>query len=101
MSIGWALLINGIIGGLLYIPYVMVLQAICYRKFGQKNADQGLDNAVQLSETVEEQRGVSHSTSLMLNWILLIFLWEIMWPATAYMIWQAAKEEHRINGGGT
>ena len=91
MGIGMALLINGIIGLILYPILVYSFVFLCYRKFGKDASDEGLDDAIHDSNLGYDlmSNGDESKRSLLitLSWFISIFLWEIGMPINLYMIY--------------
>ena len=99
MNFGWFLLINGIIGVIVfygtYIPFMIWLSM----KYGEQNADDGLDNVKYESDTFGEH----FVKNRMDIWILFayfatFFLWEIELPIKYFVIWQHVKNLNDIQG---
>lgn len=91
MSIGMALLINGIIGLILYPILIYGFEVFCYYKFGKDASDEGLDDAIHDSNLGYDlmSNGDERKRSLLvvLSWFISIFLWEIGMPINLYMIY--------------
>ena len=91
MSIGMALLINGIIGLILYPILVYGFVFFCYYKFGKDASDEGLVDAKHDSDLGYDlmSNGDENKRTLLmtLSWFILIFLWEIGMPINLYLIY--------------
>lgn len=96
MSIGMALLINGIIGMIVYPISVLLFRRWCYHKFGERASEDGLDDANRLSELgcdmISKGNEKTRATLTVLNWFITIFLWEIGIPGNFYVIYMSIKK---------
>lgn len=91
MSIGMALLINGIIGLILYPILVYGFEVFCYYKFGKDASDEGFVDAKHDSDLGYDlmSNGDESKRTLLitLSWFISIFLWEIGMSINLYMIY--------------
>lgn len=96
MSIGMALLINGIIGMIVYPISVLLFQRWCYHKFGEQASNDGLNDAIHLSELGYEaaSKGNEKTRAAIraLGMFITILLWEIGIPMDFYVIYMSIKK---------
>lgn len=96
MSIGMALLINGIIGMIVYPISVLLFQRWCYHKFGEQASEDGLNDANRLSELGYDMMSKGNERTgaalRVLSWFITIFLWEIGIPVNFYVIYMSIKK---------
>lgn len=103
MSIGWFLIINGIIGAILYIPVVVLFQKWCYKKFGEKVSEDALNDTFIENEMIIDSLANNDDKKISLlkafNWMETIFLWEYKLPFACYWIYTNAKANSKNNEG--
>ena len=97
MSFGWLILINGIIGIVIYSVTIVPFMAWLSIKYGDNNADDSLHDLREHSDTV----GFQFTKGKMDMWFMIayfvtFFLWEIEIPLKYYLIWEHAKELHKL-----
>lgn len=97
MSFGWFLMINGILGIVIfYVSFPLFMVWLC-DKYGGENADEGLDHVREQSDMIGDQAtGGQINLWLMLAYFLTFFLWEIEIPIKYYVIWQNVKSLNEV-----
>ena len=99
MSIGWAIIINGIIGAIIYIPAVAIFQRLMYYKYGKDESDKGFDDAMGMSDIGYDYLSNSDDTKIPMlkaaSWMITIFLWEIALPIIFTMIHDTIKSRYK------
>ena len=100
MSIGWAIIINGIIGAILYVPAVLLFRWFCYKKFGENTSENGFQDYQKFSDDVGEDVSSGSQKRFALfgafNWLMTIFLWELEVPFKFYLIYTAIKNRKEL-----
>lgn len=96
MSIGMALLINGIIGMIVYPISVLLFQRWCYHKFGEQASEDGFNDVTRLSKLRYDMMSKGNERTgaalRVLSWFITIFLWEIGIPVIFYVIYMSIKK---------
>ena len=97
MSVGWLLLINGLIGiPVFYISWFIFL-FICINKYGGNNVGNAIDYTIQESDTlgdhlIGDEHGALWKT---FAYFCTFFLWEIELPLKYYVIWDSIPKNDR------
>ena len=92
MSFGWALLMNGAIGFVVFYATYIPFRIWLNHRYGWRTVDEGLNDAKEESDMVGDYvaRGRMDLWTLFACF-MTFFLWEIELPMKYYMIWTHVK----------
>lgn len=92
MSLGWAILFNGVLGGIVFLVSWPIFMTWCCIKFGDKNTDDGFEDTCEESSTVGEHLVKDCRIWKMFAAFCTIFLWEIEIPLKYLVIYTNIRE---------